>query len=1039
MVASIGKIASPSQGVGYFERDGYYARDDGAHREASAWAGRGAEALGLSGPVDPERFRSVLEGEVPGGRRLGRREIDGTIAHRPGRDVTLSAPKSVSLMAMVGGDERIVEAHDKAVTATLGWIEKNAVETRMRDSATGAMVRAGGQKMVAACFRHDTSRNLDPQLHTHAVVANMVQGEDAKWRTMVDDGLFKGKMAIGAIYRAELAQGLKGLGYGIEKTHADGRFEIEGVPREVIDAFSTRRAEIEAAMAERGMGESKDNPHLAARAALMTRAAKRDIDRGELGRSWQRQAKTLGFSASKVRAQARKAERGLIGPDLFAGPGYAAGDAAAWAVAHLAERQSVFGHADLLAATLAREPGAVTVDAAERAIAALGRDGSLHAARGLDHGRHWTTDAAMARESETIALMRAGQGAEKTVMRRWVAETKLHRGRLNEGQKEAVKTILASKDRVVAVQGYAGTGKTTMLKRLRALAASQGYRTVGLAPSASAAKTLANESGIESETLQRYLARHDGVAHGRGTAAGLRKLRAANAKTMLVVDESSLASSEQMRNLLRIATALRLPRVVLVGDEKQLGAVEAGKPFAQLRAAGMTTAVMDDILRQRDAELKAAVRASLTGDVKSAFEKLGDNIRQVEYGDLGAETARHWLNLPHEQRAATGVIAPTRALRDEINATIRGGLVAEGAISGPARQGEKLVAGDLTRAQMSRASNYAVGDTVIFTRPYKTLGVEKGDERRVAGIDRRWGVLRLEDAKGDRTPWRPERIAAAKGGVEVYRSEAMELRRGDRVRFTRNDPASGLTNGETATVEAVGRDGVRFRLENGSLATLRQHDPQLRHIDRAFAATVHAFQGRTVDRIVAAMPAGNPKLTDQRAFYVAISRARDAARLVTDDAHKLADQLERATGERLAALDATAKQAAWETVFGRDPDRERGGDRVTRAPDAMDRGHEAARDGQDGHGRERHLDRGTGREVGREREREHRIARETGRDRDGKSPARSTDRERSGKESADKDRGLDRGGDSRQGISRESELEKAAGAKPKSRDFDLGM
>ena len=1021
MVASIGKIASPSQGVGYFEKDGYYAREDAAHKEASAWAGKGAEALGLSGPVDPERFRAVLEGEVPGGRRLGRKELDGSITHRPGRDVTLSAPKSVSLMAMVGGDERIVEAHDKAVMATLGWIEKNAIETRMRDPATGAMIRAGDQKMVAACFRHDTSRNLDPQLHTHAVIANMVQGEDGKWRTMVDDGLFNGKMAIGAIYRAELAQGLKGLGYGIGKTHADGRFEIEGVSREVIDAFSTRRAEIEAAMTERGMGESKDNPHLAARAALMTRAAKRDIDRDELGRSWQRQAKVLGFSAAKVRANARKAERGLLGPDLFAGPGYAAGDAAAWAVAHLAERQAVFGDADLLAATLAREPGAVTVDAAERAIAALERDGTLHAARGLDHGRHWSTDAALARESETIALMRAGQGAERTVMRRWVAETKLHRGRLNEGQKEAVKTILAGKDRVVAVQGYAGTGKTTMLKRLGALAASQGYRTVGLAPSASAAKTLAGESGIQSETLQRYLARHDGIAHGRGTAAGLRKLRAANAKTMLVVDESSLASSEQVRNLLRIATALRLPRVVLVGDEKQLGAVEAGKPFEQIKAAGMTTAVMDDIVRQRDAELKAAVKASLTGDVQGAFAKLGDNIRQVEYGELGNETARRWLSLPHEQRAATGVIAPTRALRDSINATIREGLVAEGAISGPVRPGEKLVPRDLTRAQMARASNYNIGDTVIFTRPYKTLGVEKGDERRVAGIDRRWGVLRLEDAKGNLTPWRPERIAAAKGGVEVYRSEAMELRRGDRVRFTRNDPASGLTNGETATVEAVGRDGVRFRLENGTLATLWQHDPQLRHIDRAFAATVHAFQGRTVDRIVAAMPAGNPRLTDQRAFYVAISRARDTAQLVTDDAHKLADQLQRATGERLAALDATAKQAAWAAVFERGAGHDREANRLTRAPDAMDKGLEPER--QDGRG---HPSRDG-------------IERETGRDRDGKSAARSTDRERSGKESGARDRGLDRGGTARQGVARESELEKAAGAKQKSRDFDMGL
>ncbi len=194
-----------------------------------------------------------------------------------------------------------------------------------------------------------------------------------------------------------------------------------------------------------------------------------------------------------------------------------------------------------------------------------------------------------------------------------------------------------------------------------------------------------------------------------------------------------------------------------------------------------------------------------------------------------------------------------------------------------------------------------------------------------------------------------------------------------------------------------------------------------------------------MDRIVAAMPAGNPNLTDQRAFYVAISRARDAARLVTDDAHKLADQLMRATGERLAALDATAKQAAWETVFGRDRDRERGGDRLTRAPDAMDRGHEVARDGQSEHERERHLVRGTGREVRRERERDHRIARETGQNRDGRSRDRSAGRERAGQDSSKLDRGIDRGGERQGKVARESELEKAAGAKQKSRDFDLGL
>ena len=363
MVASIGKISSPSQGASYYEKDGYYAKDDPAHKDASAWADKRADALGLSGPVDPDAFRAVLEGKVPDGRQLGRKDRDGNIQHRPGRDVTLSAPKSVSLMAMVGGDDRVVDAHDKAVGNTLDWIEKNAVETRMRDPATGTMVRAGDRKMVAATFRHDTSRNLDPQLHTHCVIANMVQGGDGKWRTMVDDGLFKSKMAIGAIYRAELAEGLKDLGYGIEKTHPDGRFEIAGVSREVIEAFSSRRAEIEAAMAERGLGKTGDRPHLAARATLMTRAGKRDVDRGELRHTWERQATDLGFSAETVRATALQTERERPAPDLFAGPGYAAGDAARWAMAHLSEREAVFGHGDLLAATLGREPGTVTLHA----------------------------------------------------------------------------------------------------------------------------------------------------------------------------------------------------------------------------------------------------------------------------------------------------------------------------------------------------------------------------------------------------------------------------------------------------------------------------------------------------------------------------------------------------------------------------------------------------------------------------------------------------------------------------------------------------
>ena len=685
MVASIGAVASPSQGASYYERDGYYAKDSPEHLAASAWAGKGAAELGLQGPVDPDTFKAVLEGEVPdgSGKRLGRRMGDGEIRHRPGRDLTFSAPKSVSLAALVGGDGRVVEAHDRAVGRALDWFEANAAETRTQDSSTCRMVRTGNQKTVVATFRHESSRNLDPALHTHSVIANMLRGPDGKWRTMSNESLYASKMLLGALYRSELAGELAKLGYGIERTHADGRFEIAGVSRQTIDAFSTRRAEIEAAMDGRGLGSTAENQPLARRAALMTRAAKRDVDRAELRATWEKQAAGLDFDARGLVAAARarnlnsaeKARDGAGDPgrdgspamlqqaDLFrhaarAGP---AREAVDWALAHLSERDAVFARTDLLAAALAHSPGAASMKDIEAAVAALQRDGRLHEAPafagsgpGQTGGDGLTTDRAVADERETMALMRSGAGRGKAPMRGWTVDRHLRKGPLTAGQKQAVKLILSEKDRTVGVQGYAGTGKTRMLNRARTLAEKKGWRMVGLAPSASAVKTLAAESGIESETLQRFLARNAGVAEGRLTKKGVKDMRAAFARTVLVVDEGSLTSTAQARDLLRIAGALRIPKLVLVGDSKQLDAVDAGKPFAQLQAAGMKTAVMDEILRQRDPDLKAAVEASLAGEIGKAFETLGDNVAEVKPDNIAGAVAARWLKLSPEERARTG-------------------------------------------------------------------------------------------------------------------------------------------------------------------------------------------------------------------------------------------------------------------------------------------------------------------------------------------------------------------------------------------------
>ena len=539
----------------------------------------------------------------------------------------------------------------------------------------------------------------------------------------------------------------------------------------------------------------------------------------------------------------------------------------------------------------------------EREVAVLEKAGALHAVDLPGAEDSLATEKTAGEEREAVALMQAGRERGRAPMRGWQVQAHLNKGPLTAGQKEAVKLILGARDRTVGVQGYAGTGKTTMLNRARVLAEKKGWRMAGLAPSASAVQTLASEAGIGSETLQRFLARNAGVAEGRLTKKGAKEMRAAFAKTILVVDEGSLASTVQTRDLLRIANELRIPRVVLVGDAKQLDAVDAGKPFAQLQAAGMRTATMDEILRQRDPDLKQAVEASLKGEIGRAFDKLGSNVAEVKPDNIAGAVAARWLALSDEARANTGVMAPSHELRREINGHIRERLAREGRIHGPAMESERLVSKGYTSAEKALAGNYGIGDVVAFHRPYKRIGVEKGDERRVTGIDYRANEVLLDDGSGGTVAWKPEEIGGRRGGSEVYRAEEIELRAGDRIRWTRNDAGFGLVNSRTAEVLKVADGRVTFRLEDGKTLELGRNDPQLRHLDHAWASTVHAFQGRTVDNVIAAMEARHPHLTTQKSFYVEISRARDRAELVTDDAADLKAQLESVTGERIAALE----------------------------------------------------------------------------------------------------------------------------------------
>lgn len=915
MVATVVSLTSASSTVHYFRREGhgigpnlpandddagedYYARKGDEHRKASRWRGSGAAALGLRGHVEPGAFRRVLQGYVPGtDMRLGRLR-DGEHEHRPGLDVTLLAPKSVSLEALLGGpgSARAMRAHDAAVRATLDFIETRLLRTRRWSREEQRSVQVNAPMLVAAAFRHVTSRNNDPQLHTHCVIANMTR-DRGQWRSAEIGLLRRSEKLIGAFYRNELAHRLRREGFALRPSMI-GRvpgFEISGWPRAALEAFSSRRRQILDFIRERGW---RYDARTAQAATLATRARKNEPRRAELEALWQAFAEERG-----VRKQPRR-KVGQRNPE----PPTAV--EIAWRVLEqLEERASVFPARDALALALAHSPGLYRLDEIEGAFAALEREGELLPAIRRGVGQAWTTARAAHAEREVLERMKTGIGAVKPLAAGPVPEDAL--AGLTRGQCEAAGLMLESRDRVVGVQGHAGAGKTTMLRR--AVSCLGERRVLGLAPSSSAARTLSRETGLACRTLQWFLAQCREVSDGVADAGTLRRLRERYRGAVVVVDEMSLVGTAQARALLRIAERLEVARLVLVGDSRQLRGIEAGQPFRQMQQAGMAVAEMDELRRQRDPNLKAAVQDMIEGEPGEALARLGSNLQELPAEEVAGMAAALWLRLSPEARAGTALLVPTRALRAEVEEAVREGLEAEGALGSGAMELETLVPLGLTRAETGDVRNWREGDIALFNREMKHYRVRKDDACTVMEVEE--DQVRL--AHGDGRPRHLKPGTYLRYRLDLFEARTLTVREGERLRWTRNDRERGLANGDRAEVPEIGEKALRMRLADGREMRFARDDPQLRHLAYAYASTVHAAQGQTHDRVIAVLDTGAGPLVNQQTLYVQLSRAREQAVVLTDNREQLVETLEANTGERLTALEAIGETVADRAVADR--------------------------------------------------------------------------------------------------------------------------
>ncbi|HEX4066731.1 MAG TPA: MobF family relaxase [Acidobacteriaceae bacterium] len=912
---TISKALSAGQAQTYHSREfvseeqNYWSRDRQAHSE---WQGKMAEEWDLRGPVGAPHFARLSEGQHPEtGVQLVKHQPARTYEnefgrqitsaeHRAGWDATFSAPKSVSLTALVGGDDRIRNAHRESVRVALGELEHYS---QARIGNVRAPETTG--KFVAATFEHDTARPVEgyaaPQLHTHAVIFNVTVRENGETRALQERSLFQSQHYVTSVYRSELAQRLQGLGYSIERGKY-GQPEIRGYTQEYLDASSPRREQILQHLQSLGM----EGAGAAQVAAHRTRDQKELLSPAAVLQRHRELAAQYGNQPNRVVAEARHHT-----PARSHEPERITQQAVTYARSHVFERAAVRDERVVLQSVLDRGMGNINFQQAREELQQRVKTGEFRILEPQEGeaGHRYTTAEMIRLEKETISRMREGNQRSvdnSPLVRSESGATVLDRHpEMNAAQRSAVREILDSREQLVGLDGKAGAGKTTALAVVREAAEAEGYRIEGFAPTSRAAQKLA-EAGIETMTLQRHLARGDQPD--------------ISAQRLYVLDESSLASMKQMHEF--VSRLHPSDRVLLVGDTRQHEAIEAGRPFAQLQEAGMKTVRLDQIVRQRDPELRQVVEQLAHGQIREGVANLERQGRVIEMPgrpDRIAAIAREYARAPD----GTLVVSPDNRSRTEINERIHAELQARGIVSQREYQVTTLATRqELTGADRGWAQKYQVNDVLRYSRTSHETGFQKGEYTRVAAIDARSNLLTVLRADGSERTYDPRRHT----GVSVYRDEQRAFSVGDRIQFTAPNQDLRIANREIGTIRDVDENGkVAIRLDTGRDLRI---DPQRHpHLDHGYAVTSYSGQGQTADRVLIHIDTDLPAkdLINNRMAYVAVSRGAHDAQIFTNDRGRLAEALGRDVSHESAhKFEKTIPLTQIDVALSQDPIRAHG-------------------------------------------------------------------------------------------------------------------
>jgi conjugative relaxase-like TrwC/TraI family protein len=842
------------------------------------WHGQLATTLALAGAVSEEAFDRLAEGQHPhtGEQLIEHRDTIKTqsgveVGHRAGWDLTFNAPKTVSLTALVGEDERVREAHRSAVRAALTETEKY-VQARLG----GNLPAENAGKWIAATFEHDTARPVNgypaPHLHTHVVVFNMTEDANGQARSLQPYELFKIQSMATAVYQNQLEYEVRQMGYRIErgKNHAP---DIKGYSAEYMAAESLRTAEIQRAMEEHGVVGREAASVL----KHQNREQKLTLTPDELRALHKKKAEEFGNQPTYVVAAAAERHSRLLSLEKIVEKAHAA---IMFAKDRLSERSAVFEHFEVIRDALRHAQGKIRLPDIQAELDRQRGQGSFIP---VEHIRphapaaRYTTPELIEVEREVIEHVRAGRLQVQPIASTTASAIKSRYGsRLNEEQLRLVHEVLVSRDQIFGIQGGAGTGKTTALIAIKEIAESHGYKAQGLGPTSRAAKGL-KETGMEAETLQAFLTRgHQPVECAR--------------PRLFFVDESSLASGKQMREFLgRIQP---YDRVLLIGDARQHQSVEAGRIFEELQTAGMETATLNKIVRQKDEGLRNVVEAMAAGRIAEGVDLLSEQNRIHSIAHCG-ERFKAIAHAFAESPGGTLVVSPDNDSRRELNAAIRTELRAAGRLGTDTYRLPVLInRQEITGEDRKIASSYHVGDSVRYTRGSEVLGLEAKTYATVIHVGSEQNRITVQKPNGSVVTYDPARVK----GVTIYEPEMRAFAEGDRIQFTTPWKEKAVSSRDLGTVTYLDDHGnISVKLD-GSGRTVAWNLNQNKHVDHAYAMTSHSSQGATVDRALIHIATGDSRvrtLVDETLAYVATSRPRYDAQIFTDDADQLAAALSR--------------------------------------------------------------------------------------------------------------------------------------------------